>query len=329
MNLNAWKGNPYYPISVYYENLFGEKVYKIPVTTVDDCPNRRGLKGMETCIFCDVWGSAARSESLSMNLRSQIEKYKEQIGKKFNAKKFLVYFQAYTNSFDKISTLREQFELCLEYEDIVGFVVGTRPDCISPALFKLWQEFHEKRSVFIELGAQSFSNSQLEFMKRGHTSEQTFKAIEKIRQNTNVHVGLHLMFGWPNENLNDVHEAAQICNSLKIDSVKLHNLHVLDHTPLADLFFAEQFTPIEREEYAEMVTAFVERLSPDIPIHRLAAYASRKDELIAPQWTARKKETHQFLIDEFSKRQTHQGRLFLPPQLQSSSVQTILKDLQL
>ncbi len=176
MNLNAWKGNPYYPISVYYERLFGEKVYKIPVTTVDDCPNRRGLKGMETCIFCDVWGSAARSESLTMNLRAQIEKYKTQIGKKFNAKKFLVYFQAYTNSFDKISTLREQFELCLEYEDIVGFVVGTRPDCISPALFKLWQEFHEKRFMFIELGAQSFSNAQLEFMKRGHTAEQSFKA---------------------------------------------------------------------------------------------------------------------------------------------------------
>ncbi len=310
MNLNAWKGNPYYPISVYYERLFGEKVYKIPVTTVDDCPNRRGLKGMETCIFCDVWGSAARSESLTMNLRAQIEKYKTQIGKKFNAKKFLVYFQAYTNSFEKISTLREQFELCLEYEDIVGFVVGTRPDCISPALFKLWQEFHEKRFMFIELGAQSFSNAQLEFMKRGHTAEQSFKAIERIRENTDVKIGLHLMFGWPNETLQDVHEAARICNSLHIDSVKLHNLHVLDQTPLADLYFAEQFTPIEREPYAEMVTHFIERLSPDIPVHRLAAYASRKEELIAPSWTSRKKETHQYLVDEFLKRQTFQGRLF-------------------
>lgn len=310
MNLNAWKGNPYYPISAYYETLFGEKVYKIPVTTVDDCPNRRGLKGMETCIFCDIWGSAARSESLSMSLKSQIEKYKAQIGKKFNAKKFLVYFQAYTNSFEKISALREQFEACLKYKDIVGFVVGTRPDCISPALFRLWQEFHEKRHVFIELGVQSFSNAQLEFMKRGHTAEQSFKAIEKIREHTDVNIGVHLMFGWPQETLSDVREAVDICNALKVDNVKLHNLHVLDHTPLADLYFAEKFTPVERSAYAEMVTHFVERLSPQIPIHRLAAYASRKEELIAPDWTARKKETHQFLVDEFFKRQTFQGKLY-------------------
>lgn len=307
MNRKQWKGNPYYPISAHYENLFGGKVYKIPVSTVDDCPNRRGLKGMQTCIFCDVWGSAARSESISMSLKQQIEKYKVLIGKKFNAQKFLVYFQAYTNSFEKIDILRSQFETCLEYKDIFGFVVGTRPDCISPALFRMWQEFHEKRFVSVELGAQSFSNIHLKFMKRGHTAEQTFKAIERIHNNTQVDLSLHLMFGWPGESIKDVIQAARICNQLPIQSVKLHNLHVLNQTPLADLYFDGKFDPIKREDYAEMVAAFLQALSPDIAVHRLAAYASRREELIAPLWTSNKKETHQFILDHLLKKNIFQG----------------------
>lgn len=101
----GWLGLPYHTIAEHYNHLFGEKVYKIPVSVVDDCPNRRGLKGMQTCVFCDVWGSAANAESLSMELRSQIEKYHAHIAQKYKAKAFLVYFQAYTNTFTKVSAL--------------------------------------------------------------------------------------------------------------------------------------------------------------------------------------------------------------------------------
>ena len=106
----GWKGLPYRPISEFYTERFGNKVYKIPVTVVDDCPNRRGLKGMQTCIFCDVWGSAAKSESATMGLREQIEKYQQNISKKYNAQNFLVYFQAYTNTFTKVDALKINFE---------------------------------------------------------------------------------------------------------------------------------------------------------------------------------------------------------------------------
>lgn len=305
-----WKGNPYFPISERYNQIFGSKVYKIPVTTVDDCPNRRGLKGMETCIFCDVWGSAARSEAVTMNLRDQITKFRSIIKKKFKAEKFLVYFQAYTNSFEKIDTLRKQFETCLEFEDVVGFVVGTRPDCISPKLFDLWQEFHEKKYVSVEIGAQSFNDTHLEFMKRGHNNEATIKALHRIREHTTVDLGIHLMFGWPGETIEQVIEAAHICNSLPISNVKLHNLHVLKDTPLANMFFDNQFTPIELDDYATFVTHFIENLKPDIAVHRLAALASRHDELIAPDWTKLKMHTFQTIIDKFKERNTHQGKAF-------------------
>ena len=307
----TWKGNPYFPISDKYNQLFGSKVYKIPVTTVDDCPNRRGLKGMETCIFCDVWGSAARSESVTMNLRQQIVKYKDHIKEKFNAEKFLVYFQAYTNSFEKIDILRSQFETCLEFDDIIGFVVGTRPDCISPKLFSLWQEFHEKKFVSVEIGAQSFFDPHLEFMKRGHDYKTTIAAIKRISDNTSVDLGIHLMFGWPGETKEEIIKSAKICNGLPISNVKLHNLHVLSDTPLATMFFDNKFTPIELDEYANNVVDFIENLKPSIAVHRLAALASRHEELIAPDWTKLKMQTFQYIIDRFKERNTYQGKALL------------------
>lgn len=174
----GWLGLPYRPISEFYQERFGGKVYKIPVTVVDDCPNRRGLKGMQTCVFCDVWGSAAKSESMTMGLRKQIEKYQQAIHAKYNPEKFLVYFQAYTNTFTKLDGLRINFETALSYPFVKGLVVGTRPDCLSKGVMDLWTEYHNKSFVAVELGVQTFDNKQLEFMRRGHTREQSLQAIE-------------------------------------------------------------------------------------------------------------------------------------------------------
>lgn len=305
---SGWHGLPYRPISEFYNAKFGGKVYKIPVSVVDDCPNRRGLKGMQTCVFCDVWGSAAKSESLSMGLREQIEKYHQAILKKYNSTKFLVYFQAYTNTFTKLDSLKINFETALSYDFVKGFVVGTRPDCLSPAVMNLWNEYHEKSFVAVELGVQSFDNDQLTFMRRGHTREQSLAAIDKISKNTNVDLGIHLMFGQPNETDAQIIETAKICNDLPITNVKLHNLHVLKDTPLEKIFHQGEFTPIERTPYAERVQLFLEHLSPRIYIHRLAAFASRWDELVAPKWTSDKMGTHQYMIDFLRENRSFQGK---------------------
>ncbi len=305
-----WKNNPYYPVSSQYQSIFGEKVYKVPVTTVDDCPNRQGLKGMETCVFCDVWGSAAKAESLDLELQEQIIKYKAHIGQRFGAKKFLVYFQAYTNSFEKVSTLRTQFETAYDFKDVVGLVIGTRPDCLSPKVLELWEEFHQRRHVFVELGVQSFSNRDLEFLKRGHTAEQSIKAVHRIHKNTNVDIGIHLMFGNPGETDQEIIESAKICSGLPITNVKIHNLHVLKNTPLEKTYFEKKFTPIELGQYAHRVQIFLEQLRPDISVHRLAAFASRWDELVAPKWTKDKMKTHQFIVDFMKSNKSQQGLLY-------------------
>lgn len=306
-----WLGLPYRPISEFYQQRFGGKVFKIPVSVVDDCPNRRGLKGMETCIFCDVWGSAANSESQSLGLRAQIEKYQVSIGKKYNAHHFLVYFQAYTNTFAKLDTLKINFNAALSYPFVKGVVVGTRPDCLSPAVLNLWNETHERSFVGVELGVQSFFDRDLLFLKRGHTADQSIQAIKRIAQASKVDLGVHLMFGLPGETDQQIIETARICNDLPISNVKLHNLHVLTNTPLEKLYREGFFAPIEKPEYARRVGLFLSLLAPRIFVQRLAAFAPRWEELVAPAWTSDKMGTHQYLIDYLRAQKITQGRSFI------------------
>lgn len=300
---------PYQPISAFYKNKFGEKVYKIPVAVVEDCPNRRGLKGMQTCIFCDPWGSAANKDMLTQDLRTQIESSAAKIGAKYNTQSFLIYFQAYTNTFTKLTQMRTNFEVAMSYPFVKGLVVGTRPDCLSPALFELWNEYTQKTFISVELGVQSFNDKILNFLKRGHTRYQSLQAIEKISKQTQVDLGIHLIFGNPGESDQDIIESAQICNQLPITNVKLHNLHVLKGTGLEELYAQGKFEPIEFNEYARRVALFLDHLAPHIYVHRLAALSSRPDELIAPQWVALKMSTHQNLINYLHQGAHFQGKL--------------------
>lgn len=308
----GWPGLPYHSISEHYKRLFNEKVYKIPVSVVDDCPNRMGLKGMKTCSFCDVWGSAAREESFDLSLDDQIVKYHKLIANKYKAKSFLVYFQAYTNTFTKISQLRHNFETALKYDFVKGFILGTRPDCLSKSVLELWQEYYQKSFVAVELGVQSFFDPHLEFMRRGHTAQDSLKAVEKIAGATAVDLGIHLIFGSPNETLDEIIQSARICNDLPITNVKLHNLHVLKNTELEKWHSEGRFTPDSKELYTEKVKTFLAHLHPRIAVHRLAAYSSRWDELIAPDWTANKMGTHQFIVDELRGSKTFQGCKWTP-----------------
>lgn len=322
----GWTGLPYHSISEHYRRIFNDKVYKIPVSIVDDCPNRMGLKGMKTCSFCDVWGSAAREESFELSLDEQIIKFHGLIAKRYKAEKYLVYFQAYTNTFTKVPILRERFETSLKYEFVKGFVIGTRPDCISKSVLDLWQEYNQKSFVAVELGVQSFFDEHLEFMQRGHSAKDSLNAITKIAHSTTVDLGIHLIFGSPNETDSQIIETAKICNDLPITNVKLHNLHVLKNTALEKWYTDGQFIPITQEAYTERVKLFLSYLKPHIAVHRLAAFASRWEELVAPDWTANKMGTHQAIVDELRRSKTFQSCLWNP---QDENDRYLFKQMQL
>lgn len=300
----------YYPISRHYKKTFGDRVFKIPVSIVDTCPNRMGLKKMETCIFCDEWGSAAYEDSFEKTLKEQIENYHDKLSKKYNATNFVIYFQAYTNSLAGIEKLKSYYELALSYPFVKGIIVGTRPDCLSPALLRLWQEYSERTYFSVELGVQSFFEEQVKFLKRGHAAGKSIEAIYQIKKACpKVEVGIHFIFGIPNETDEQIIESAKITNSLPVDNVKLHNLHVLKNTGLEVLYEKGLFEPVSLEEYSRKCALFLDHLKADIPVHRLGALAPRWDELIAPSWNRYKMKVFQEILMHLNARGVKQGRL--------------------
>jgi radical SAM protein (TIGR01212 family) len=300
---------PYNPISRFYRERFQAKVYKISVSVAETCPNREGLNGMQTCNFCDQWGSAAYAKNLQKPLLRQIEEVRTMLREKRGAEKFLVYFQAYTTTFSKAQKLRDQLHAALECEGVVGLVIGTRPDCLSQGFLETCHDLSQRTFIALELGVQSFNNEILKWMRRGHTAEQSLRALEKISDACpDVNLGAHMIFGAPGETDEEAIQAAKILNAHKVHSTKLHHLHVLKDTPLADDYARGAFEPLEREAYFQRCCLFLQHLRPDIAVHRLSAFSPRWDELVAPAWTSYKMKTYQDMLDFMYERGAFQGQ---------------------
>lgn len=299
---------PFYSLSSFYKSKFNSKVYKIPISVAQTCPNREGLKNMETCIFCDVWGSAAHPKLRNLSAEAQISKIAKQLKDLYKAEHFLVYFQAYTNTFAKVSQLKEMFSSAVNLKNIKGFIVGTRPDCLSHGVFDLLNTFSKDYFVAVELGVQSFDKDNLIWMKRGHDDKKSIWAIKQLKKFCpQVDISVHLMFGLPKETDTDLINTAKQLNALQVNGVKLHNLHVLDKTPLADFYRAGHFKPLSLDEYTRRVILFLEYLDPNICVHRLAALASRHEDLLAPKWCKKKMESYQFIFDKMIDQGFTQG----------------------
>ena len=307
--MTAWQERRYYPISQYFKSRFGEKVGKISVSVAETCPNRQSPK-MAACIFCDEYGSAAYPFERENDLAEQISSNRKHVQRRLRANKFLVYFQAYTNTLGRISALEERFKIALAEPDIVGLVVGTRPDCLPERIFPLFRDTAKNSYLMVELGVQSFFDDQLAFLRRGHHAESSLKAIQRLHEQTTADIGIHLIFGLPNESDERLIATARQINQLPIDNVKLHNLHVLKNTPLATLYQNGEFATIELDEYARRVIIFLRHLSPQVAVQRLAAVANRGDELIAPQWTREKMQPLIFIEEQMAQAGYFQGDLY-------------------
>ncbi|MET0088135.1 MAG: TIGR01212 family radical SAM protein [Sedimenticola sp.] len=300
----------YYPISRYYRERFGEKVYKVSVSVAESCPNRQSRGRLQPCVFCDEWGSAAYHLERDLSLAEQIRVNRDRIAKRYKAEKFLVYFQSYTNTFDRVEHLRERFNLALARKGVCGLVVGTRPDCLPARMMSLLRETHEKAYVMVELGVQSFFDHQLLFLQRGHDAACSLNAVRRLHEESGVDIGIHLIFGLPGETDEQIVRTAGIVNGLPVSNVKLHNLHVLANTPLETLYRRGEFVPLELEEYARRVVLFLKHLSPRIAVQRLAAVASRWDELVAPEWTRGKLRPTQIIEQTLAREGGCQGEYY-------------------
>lgn len=303
------EGLPYNPISRFYRERFQAKVFKISVSVAETCPNREGLRGMQTCNFCDQWGSAAYHENLRKPLNEQIETIRSMLIEKRGAEKFLVYFQAYTTTFGRTQTLRSQILTALEYPDVVGVVIGTRPDCVSQAFAEMCAQLSQRTFLSVEMGVQSFDDEILRWMRRGHTADDSVRALARLHATApEVNLGAHLIFGAPGETDEHAVRSAREINRLPVHNVKLHHLHVLKGTPLAEDYARGEFEPLEREAYFRRCMVFLQHLRAETAVHRLAAFSPRWDELVAPAWTSYKMKTYQDMLDYMKSKNAYQGQ---------------------
>lgn len=298
----------YNSYNTYLREKFGCRVHKVSVDVGFTCPNRDGAVATGGCIYCNNDSFVPRYARPRVSLNDQIKNGMEYLRRRFKAEKFIIYFQAYTNTYDKIERLEKLYREALERNDVVGLAVGTRSDCVNEKKIKLFENLSKDWFVTLEYGIESIYDRTLEFMNRGHNYQSVLDAI-RITKGRGIHIGAHIIVGFPGETQDEMLGMADEISRLDIDFLKVHNLHVVKNTPLARMYAKEPFHLFTYEEYIHFISRFIERLSPKIVLERLFT-DTPQDLLIAPIWNKTHGEFLSGIEGELQRRDTHQGKLF-------------------
>lgn len=300
--------NPYYSLNDYLKQTFGEKVYRLSLNGGMTCPNRDGTLDSRGCIFCSAGGSGDFAASPSLSVTDQIEQAKERIQKKSSCKKFIAYFQAYTNTYAPVPYLKKLFTEAINHPDIVAISIGTRCDCLDDDVLALLCELNQIKPVWIELGLQSVHNETLKRIRSGFTYEQYLHAVTSLKER-HITVITHLILGLPGETKEMMLASVDAVASLPCDGIKLQLLHVLKNTDLASLYESDPFPVFSLEDYCDFIVTCVEHLPPKMVVHRLTGDGPRS-LLIAPLWSTDKKRVLNTIQKRFRERDTWQGKLY-------------------
>lgn len=296
----------YNQFSAHLKNKFGVKVYKITLDAGFSCPNRDGTISRGGCIFCDEGGSFSQAHSNKLSIEEQVEVGIKNLSERFKAKKFMSYFQAYSNTYKPVAELEQIYNAALGNEKIVGLSIGTRPDCIDDEKIKLISSYKDDYYTWIEYGLQSIHNKTLQKINRGHDYDCFLKAYEKTKA-AGINVCVHVIFGlW--ETHDEIMETAKELARLQVDGVKIHMLCALQNTKLAKMYENKEVTFMDEDEYVQTVCDFLEYLPQTTTIHRLAGNGYSKT-LIAPQWLGAKFDCLNKIDREFIARNSYQGIL--------------------
>lgn len=294
----------YNPFSEELKRQFGCRVHRISIDAGFTCPNRDGTVGSSGCIFCSDRGSGSFGIARGMTVADQLEHGKEVMIRKYKAKKFIAYFQPYSNTYAPIERLKTIYDEALAVPDIVGLIVGTRPDCLPQSTINLLQEYHQKTYFWLEMGLQSPHDKTLGMIGRGHDFSVFKDAAERVKS-CGMRLCVHVILGLPGESREEMLQTPSILNDLGVDGVKVHLLHVNRDTHLAALYEKGEISLPEKEEYVNLVCDFLERLNPEIFIQRLTGDGGK--DLVAPLWSAAKFEVLNAIDDELERRGTRQG----------------------
>lgn len=301
---------PYKEFGDFLSRHFPFKVQKISINAGFTCPNRDGSKAVGGCTYCNNQSFSPGYGGKQRTVSTQLEDGIKFFSHKYPEMKYLAYFQSYTNTYDSLDSLISKYEEALAFPDVVGLIIGTRPDCMPDELLDYFTELSKKTFVMLEYGIESTLNSTLEAINRGHTYEESVEAIEKTAAR-GIYTGGHMILGLPGESREQVLAHANTLSKLPLTTVKLHQLQLIKGTVMAKEYREnpEAFDLFTVDEYIDLCIDFAERLNPDFIIERFISQ-SPKSLLIAPDWGLKNFEFTAKILKRFAERETHQGRLY-------------------
>jgi radical SAM protein, TIGR01212 family len=272
----------YHDFGTWIRNQLPFRVQKISIDAGFTCPNRDGRIGIGGCIFCDNKSFNPSYCSHKKSVTEQLEDGKRFFAKKYPDMKYLAYFQAYTNTYDVVDKLKQLYEEALKVEDVVGIVIGTRPDCVSSELLDYLEELNKRTFLIVEYGIESCNDDTLRYINRGHDFACTRKAVEETAKR-GIYVGGHVIMGLPDEDASESLRQAPIISSLPLTMLKIHQMQIIKGTRLAKIYKERPFHLYTIEEYIDLITQYIGLLRSDLVLERFVTQ-SPPEMLIAPKW---------------------------------------------
>lgn len=307
-----WGEKPYYSLDYYLKNKYGEKIYKIALEGGMTCPNRDGTLDTRGCIFCSQGGSGDYAAPVSSSVHEQISYGLSLMKDKKVGKRYIAYFQSYTNTYAAVDYLRNLFTQALNETCIVGISIATRPDCLSYEVLSLLDELNNTypdKFIWIELGLQTIHERTAAYIRRGYPLSVFERAVSGL-SSIHIPVIVHVILGLPGETDHDILETISYLNSCHIFGIKLQLLHVLEHTDLAYDYRAGVFQTYSLEEYINILTNCITHLSGEIVIHRVTGDGP-KNLLIAPTWSLNKRLVLNSLHKKMKDEELFQGKAII------------------
>ena len=307
---------PYNDYGTWLRQRFPYKVQKISVDAGFTCPNRDGRLGTGGCIYCNNDSFNPSYCQREKSVKQQLVEGKEFFRRKYPEMRYMAYFQAFTNTYSTLDHLKRLYEEALDVEDVVGLVIGTRPDCIDDTLLDYLTQLARQTMVTLEYGIETANDDTLRLIRRGHDFQCVRDAVERTK-GRGIVIGGHVILGLPGEDAEESVRQATIMSELGLDVLKIHQMQIIRGTRLAQMYAENPFHLYSPEEYSELIVRYLEHLSEDMVVERFASQ-SPKEMLIAPKWGLKNYELTNLIVNKMKREGRRQGSLFVSNSLAMS-----------
>ncbi len=300
----------YYTYDYYLRRVFGTKCAKIPIDAGFSCPNIDGHCAVGGCIYCSGRGSGDFAELPTLSIAEQYAKVRKKLSGKWSTARTIPYFQAHTNTYAPVEVLREKYEQVLSLDGVCALSIATRADCLGSDVCEYLAELADRLPLTVELGLQTVHDATARLINRGHTYADFLDGYKRLRASSEkISICVHIIFGLPHETHGHMLDTVRAVAALHPEQVKIHLLHVIEGTRMAELYLGGEYTPMEKEEYVRTVVDAIELLPPDTVVARVTG-DGMADTLLAPEWSRRKVSVINDIDKLLYERNSWQGKKY-------------------